>query len=62
MSKKKKKVIMHCGYGNIGIAALAAQEFVAGGYDQAVIELGGITFHIYHTQTGSIVVHENSQN
>lgn len=59
---RKTKVIMHVGYGNIGVAAIAAKEFVDKGYTSCMMEIGGCYFHIYYTKTGSVVVHENHQN
>ena len=58
----KRKVIMHTGFGNLGVAAMVADLFFKQGWTSCVMELGGIHFHLYYTKTGTIVVHEISQN
>ena len=53
---------MHTGYGNLGLAAMVANQFHQKCWTAAVMELGGVHFHLYLTKTGTIVVNEVSQN
>lgn len=56
------KVILKCDKDKLSQAMMAAQELITQKYDSMAITIAGITYWVYQTKTGTVVVRQNDPN
>lgn len=63
-SRKKwnMKVILKCDKDKLSQAMMAAQELITQKYDSMEITIAGITYWVYQTKMGTVVVRQNDPN
>lgn len=56
------KVILKCDQDKLSQAMIAAQEFITQKYDSMAMTIAGITYWVYQTKMGTVVVRQNEKN